>query len=96
MDGEVRIKSFYLTFSSDINFFLWAIITYDINIKSSPWFADAQLYRNIITLQKKEKVNTIEPLESFVLISKSCLLLRKSYKILQGAKTSFLSSFFIF
>lgn len=77
MDGEVRIKSFYLTFSSDTNFFLWAIITYDINIKSSPWFADAQLYRNIITLQKKGKGKHYRTLRKLCLNFKKLFVIKK-------------------
>lgn len=58
--------------------------THDVNIKLSPWLTDAQLLQKYNYRTKKEKQNTIEALESFVLISKSCLLQRnpvKSFKV---------------
>lgn len=59
--------------------------TYDVSTKLSPRFTDAQLLQKYNYITKKEQVNTIEALESFVLISKRYLLQRdpvKSSKVL--------------
>lgn len=59
-------------------------MTHNINIKLFPWFTDAQLWQKYNDRTKNEKQNTIEASESFVLVSKSCILQRNPVKTFQG------------